>query len=133
MNWKDLKKTSDLNDYDLNDLKKRILLDIEELLDSQKEDKFELLTSVKIIQQLFDKNNFFISEEDEYIFYLTQLDGEVRQEKLKAVPPLYANKKAATMWRNKIVNIIHTDKSKHQFADKASQQLELMYKEMTGE
>lgn len=133
MSWKDLGKISDLADCDLNDLKKKIILDVEELLDSQTEDKFEFLFSLQIIQQLFNKNEFFISQEEEYIFYLTQLDGEVRQQKLKALPPLYANKKAATLWRNKIIQIIHPDKSRHPFVNKASQQLELMYKEMTGE
>lgn len=74
--------------------------------------------------------NYFKSLEDEYIFYLVELDGELRKEKLEINISLYKNKDKAKEWRNKLMNIIHPDKSNHPNATKASEVLNELYKNM---
>lgn len=73
---------------------------------------------------------YFKSLEDEYIYSLVELDGELRKEKLNIDISLYKNKEKAKEWRNNLMNIIHPDKSNHPNATKASEILNELYTNM---
>ena len=75
-------------------------------------------------------SSYFQSLEDEYIFYLIELDGEIQQEKLKIDRTFYKDKTKAKNWRNSIIEVIHPDKSQHPNATKATEILNEIYTRM---
>lgn len=78
-------------------------------------------------------NNYFISNAAEYIFYLLELDGEIRTRKLGITKTHYSNKKKAKAWRDKISKAIHPDKCRHEKAADAMSKLNSMYKSMVSD
>lgn len=74
---------------------------------------------------------YFKSEAEKYIFFLLELEGEVRQRKLKINKMHYLNPQVAEKWRNNIAKIIHPDGCKHIEAEKAMIELNKLYQEMT--
>lgn len=77
-------------------------------------------------------DNYFSSLENEYIFYLLELDGKTRADKLKITKKCYTNKRSAKAWRDKIAKIIHPDKCVNFKANEALIKLNELYKEMIG-
>lgn len=77
-----------------------------------------------------NESDFFQSKEAEFIYYLTNLDGEIQREKLGIKPMLYNKKDYAKKWRNDILKEIHPDKSKHKEASKAIEVLNEIYAKM---
>lgn len=77
-------------------------------------------------------NGAFKSQVDEYIFYLLELDGKVRADKLNVTRGCYSNKKDAKAWRDNIAKIIHPDKCSDCRANEAYLKLTDMYEEMLG-
>jgi hypothetical protein len=77
-----------------------------------------------------NNNNYFKSKEDEYIFYLVELDGELQQEKLKISLMHYKDRDKAKEWRDKLITMIHPDKSNHSNATKATEKINEIYKRM---
>lgn len=79
-------------------------------------------------------NNFndlyFKGEAEKYIFYLLELDGKQRLDKLGINKLHYAKKEIASKWRNNIAKLIHPDVCNHPNAEKAISELNDMYKEM---
>ena len=73
---------------------------------------------------------FFINESVEVIYYLTQLDGKARADKLGIQMKHYASKKQANIWHDKLLNKIKN--SEHELKDEAIEKLEHLYKEMIG-
>ena len=49
-------------------------------------------------------NKVFVSEQQEYIFYLTELDGKCRTKHLGLTEVHYYKKKLAKQWYDNIVN-----------------------------
>lgn len=78
------------------------------------------------------KYQYFVSKEAEIIFYLVELSGEVRLNKLGLTKSHYSNKNKATKWRNTILKIIHPDKCLHLRSSEATKTLNSIYKEMIG-
>ena len=76
--------------------------------------------------------DYFTTQDCEYIFYLVELDGKLRMDKLGITPTLFANKKAAKQWRDKISKAIHPDYCRHEKANEAMAQLNALYHQMTG-
>jgi len=76
-------------------------------------------------------SNYFKSKEDEYIFYLIELDGELQQDKLNIDLSLYKDKEKAKAWRNGIITVIHPDTSEHPNINNATAKLNEIYKRMT--
>ena len=76
---------------------------------------FSIIKESKVIAH---DSNYFKSKEDEYIFYLVELDGELQQEKAKK-------------WRNSIITVIHPDASSHPNVNDATAKLNEIYKRMT--
>lgn len=77
-------------------------------------------------------NGVFRSQVDEYIFYLLELDGKVRSDKLNVTRGCYSNKKEAKVWRDTIAKVIHPDKCTDCRANEAYLKLTDMYEEMLG-
>lgn len=77
-------------------------------------------------------DDYFKSKTDEYIFYLLEMDGKQRAEKLKISRNCYLSISAAKKWRNKIAKELHPDKSNHKKATQAAAKLNQLYKEMIG-
>ena len=74
----------------------------------------------------------FKSKVDEYIFYLLELDGKVRADKLNITRGCYSSKKEAKAWRDNIAKVIHPDKCKDYRANDAYIKLNDIYEEMLG-
>ena len=72
----------------------------------------------------------FKSKEDEYIFYLLDLDGEIQSKKLNIKPILYKDKIKAKKWRNNITKIINPNISKDRQAMEATKKLNNIYENM---
>ncbi|MGL4874070.1 MAG: hypothetical protein ACRC30_05405 [Clostridium sp.] len=67
---------------------------------------------------------YFKSEADEYIFYILELSGKKRTEKLKVKESFYRNKKEGKKWRNSILKKIHPDICKNPKANDAINEFE---------
>jgi hypothetical protein len=76
--------------------------------------------------------SYFKSEQDELIFYLLELDGEVQLEKLKITKFHYNNKEYAKTWRNKLIHKLHPDVCKHPKALEATAEINRIYERMTA-
>ena len=76
--------------------------------------------------------SYFTSKSNEYIFYLTELDGEIRMKKLGITKSLFTNKKDAKLWRDKISKEIHPDINNHPKSALAMAKLNEMYSSMVG-
>lgn len=73
-------------------------------------------------------NPYFNSEASEVIFYLLQLDGELRASKLKISCVMYSSKLTSSKWYNNLLSIL--TESDHQFKDSAIAKLNSIYKKM---
>ena len=87
-------------------------------------------TLVKENEKQIETDSYFKSQEDKYIYYLVELDGEIRQEKLNIKPIFYKDKIKAKKWRNNITKIINPDISNHLKAEEASKNLNNIYANM---
>lgn len=76
------------------------------------------------------QSDYFKSEESELIYYLAILTGQAQIDALKIAPSFYKDKKKAKTWRDKVINKIHPDKSKHPDAKKATEILNSLYERM---
>ncbi len=74
---------------------------------------------------------YFSTKACEYIFYLVELDGKLRMDKLGITPALFSNKKTAKRWRDHISKVIHPDHCQHQRASEAMAELNQLYNQMT--
>ena len=75
---------------------------------------------------------YFNSKEAEYIFYLLELDGKQRADKLNITMKCYSNKNEAKAWRDSIAKVIHPDKCKNKRASEAICKLNQLYEDMIG-
>ena len=75
-------------------------------------------------------NVYFTSLAAEYIFYLLELDGKDRLNKLNVNRKYYSNKRLAKVWRDKIAWEIHPDRCKINGADRALAKLNQLYESM---
>jgi hypothetical protein len=75
---------------------------------------------------------YFQSEADQLIFYLLELEGEVRLKKLKIRPYHFHDKELATEWRNKIIKLIHPDICNHPLAGEAVAEMNKLFERMAG-
>jgi hypothetical protein len=73
---------------------------------------------------------YFKTESDKLIFYLLELDGEARQEKLKITQFHYRNKEYANRWRKDLARKLHPDVCKHKKSEEALKELNKIYKGM---
>ncbi len=90
------------------------------------------LNKSKDIQQTSNTFDYFTSKSNEYIFYLTELDGDIRMKKLGITKSLFTNKNKAKAWRDKISKEIHPDINNHPKSSLAMAKLNEMYSSMVG-
>lgn len=155
MEWlkvKDLEELKQLGTF--NEVRKQIKLDggkhihitgrsWNELLEAINgfKEKIEMLKinehqSVEVSKKRLDdhpsNSHYFTSLASEYIFYLTELDGELRMNKLKIKSTHFSDQRQAKSWRDKISKVIHPDICHHQQASEAMAQLNDLYHQMVG-
>ncbi|MGL5752361.1 MAG: hypothetical protein ACRCXT_17635 [Paraclostridium sp.] len=93
----------------------------------------DLVNKINQHQQInHNPEEYFTSPANEYIFYLTELDGELRMKKLGITITHFSNKKKAKAWRDKISKSIHPDVNNHPKANLAMTKLNEMYTSMVG-
>lgn len=98
----------------------------------------ELFASIEgfkeIIQSVndVDTSNYFTCKSNEYIFYLLELDGEIRMNKLGITPAHFSNHAKAKLWRDQLSKLIHPDICHHPEAGEAMATLNELYRQMTG-
>ena len=95
----------------------------------------EIIEKISKDNKHHEKENteeYFISKIDEYIFYLLELEGELRMKKLGINKSHFTNKKKAKQWRDKISKEIHPDKSDHEKSEEAMAKLNSIYEAMIG-
>ncbi len=73
----------------------------------------EIYETFKMLQQKHVDfiDGFFKSKQDEYLFYLTKLDGKQRNQLLGLTDEHYENKKLAKEWYKGISHYVHPDKN----------------------
>lgn len=73
----------------------------------------EIYETLKMLQQKHIDfiDGFFKSKQDEYLFYLTKLEGKQRNKLLGLTDEHYENKKLAKKWYKGISNYVHPDKN----------------------
>lgn len=79
-----------------------------------------------------NNGDYFTSLASEYIFYLTELDGQLRMNKLNIKSTHFSDQRQAKSWRDKISKVIHPDLCHHQKASEAMAQLNDLYNQMVG-
>lgn len=82
--------------------------------------------------QTVSESGYFTAKASEYIFYLTELDGEARMNKLGITATHFSSKRKAKTWRDHISKVIHPDVCKHVHASDAMAQLNDLYNQMVG-
>ncbi|GGY29928.1 hypothetical protein [Paludibacterium paludis] len=100
----------------------RVLGDLPMLVSALEEDISPLKVDVSNYEELFSvvlklRRNWvpyikgpFVSKQQEYIYYLTKLEGKQRNVALGITDKLYEDKSAAKKWYKKIANQVHPDK-----------------------
>lgn len=84
------------------------------------------------VKEVADDSHYFASVGTEYIYYLVELDGELRTQKLGISKAQFTNKKKAKEWRDQIVKQIHPDVNHHPNATQAMNILNEIYATMVG-
>lgn len=92
----------------------------------------EIYEILKTLQQKHADfiEGFFKSKQDEYLFYLTKLEGKQRNKLLGLTDEHYENKKLAKKWYREISNYVHPDKNGN---ENAFQTLSNIYKVLIEE
>ncbi|QVN00916.1 hypothetical protein JYG38_22345 [Pseudomonas rhodesiae] len=78
------------------------------------------------------ESEYFISPQAEQIYNLVKLQGEAQQKALGITVGLYKNNAKAKAWWRKLSSTVHPDRCKHSGATSATEELNRLYKEMTG-
>ncbi len=73
----------------------------------------EIYETLKMLQQKHIDfiDGFFKSKQDEYLFYLTKLEGKQRNQLLGLTDEHYVDKELAKKWYREISNYVHPDKN----------------------
>lgn len=83
-------------------------------------------------ENTMNPDEYFTSKANEYIFYLLELDGEVRMNKLCITKRHFTNKRFARQWMLAISKEIHPDVCKNSNAAEAMSKLNSIYDGMVG-
>lgn len=89
-----------------------------------------LLSDMTIESPSKEEFSPFKSEADELIYYLLELDGTSRIQKLDITPYHYQNKEYAGKWKDGIYQKISPFVSNHPLCEKALEELNRLYKSM---
>ena len=105
------------------------IVNLRNFLDRLQGEHQQVTTNTKVIANQ-SSNGYFNSLASEYIFYLVELDGKDRLDKLKVNRKFYSNKKLAKSWRDKLAKEIHPDKCNIPQAKEAIAKLNQLYEGM---
>lgn len=73
---------------------------------------------------------YFKSEAVKIIYFLVELDGEARQNKLKITARLYRDIREARKWRDDLLKKVHPDNCDHPMASIAASEINTLYARM---
>lgn len=136
MNWINISSLEELQSLGkFNQIKEIINKDLDPILIIKARSWSDLYVKVNQIQKMLEKlqtKSTFTSKSSEYIFYLTELSGEARMNKLQIDKTHFTNKKKSKQWRDKIAKEIHPDKSNHPKSEQAMSKLNELYAQMVG-
>lgn len=144
MKWIDVESVKDLKTLgSFKEVKEEIKKDVGEnvkLTGRSWNDVYNNIVNFRNLVNLINKSRqatqtneeYFVSKANEYIFYLTELDGELRMKKLGITKTHFSNKKRAKTWRDKISKQIHPDVNNHPKSHLAMSKLNEMYASMVG-
>lgn len=76
---------------------------------------------------------YFSSTVHEHIFYLVELDGELRLQKLGVGMRHFKDKATAKSWRDALAKELHPDRCPHPRAAAAMSELNKLYTTMSGD
>lgn len=150
MNWIDVNSLEELKKLgSFKELKKKIQEEVGPLVNMKSRGWAELYNKIVCYKEVLEyakkllpepeviinevinvPNGYFTSVSNEYIFYLLELDGDVRARKLGITKTHYSNRTRAKNWMTKIAKSIHPDHCNHPKADKAMAKLNTLYKNM---
>ncbi len=112
MKISEINSLDDIHEYEKTS---NLKLDLQELVSPLKvekdtpEDLFELLKNLK--SKWADlMSGPFISEQQEYIYYLTKLEGKQRNKALGITDEHYEDKKLANKWKKSLAQKVASDK-----------------------
>lgn len=98
----------------------------------------ELFDSIVMLRNFIDevkkssnKDLYFNSEVSEIIYYLLNLEGKSRLDKLKITQKYFLNREIAKEWKMNMAKKLHPDICKHEKATEAMSEVNKLYKEMT--
>ena len=129
INWRNVNSVKELKTLgSFKEVKECIRLDTKQKITARGWD--DLFKKIKEITT--PSEQYFISPSIEYIFYLVELDGEIRMNKLNITSKLFKDKKEAKSWRDKISKLIHPDVCTHAKSSEAMMKLNELYQQMTG-
>lgn len=75
-------------------------------------------------------DSYFKSEAARLIFFLVELDGEARMDKLNVTRRLYKEADKAKEWRDSIIEVIHPNVCHHPQAARATEIVNKIYSRM---
>lgn len=92
--------------------------------------KFIIENANKAMQSEREINSYFYSEGHEYIYYLVELNGDIKKNNLGINKNLYTNKKKAKEWKDRISKKIINEATDHPNLNRALEELNNIYQEM---
>ncbi|MGL5313317.1 MAG: hypothetical protein ACRC92_08715 [Peptostreptococcaceae bacterium] len=92
--------------------------------------KFIIENTNKAMQSEREINSYFYSEGHEYIYYLVELNGDIKKNNLGINKNLYTNKKKAKEWKDRISKKIINEATDHPNLNEALEELNNIYQEM---
>lgn len=150
VNWMDIQSVSELKALGTLKEVKKMLADAmacEGLVTGTSFDQlFQKLVSLQKIVQTHSSHHetpqtppvsseeiYFNSSAHEYLFYLLELEGELRMNKLGITRQHFSNPKLAKQWYHAIAKQIHPDICHHPKATLAMSELSQLFNEMSGD
>lgn len=135
MDLKDIKSIDQLKSIGSLD---EIKYQIEEMiypLKVQANDYSELFEAIQKLQEKWTDcaSGPFVSRQAEVIFYLTKLDGKLRNDFLGITDDMYGNKELLKSWYRNLVKYVHSDRihGENKGDPKPFQILKKLYEQMT--
>ena len=140
MKWLDVNSVEELKKLgSFNAVKKEISQDLldkvnitgrgwDELYSNIVQFKILIESINKVIEKENNTSIYFLSTATEYIYYLMELEGDIKIRNLGITKNHYTNKKKAKEWRDKIY--ITINKENHPKSDEALEELDRIYELM---
>lgn len=112
MNISEINSLDDIQEYEKSSNLKQDLLKLVSPLQIEAGTDEELLAVIQVLKNKWVDlmSEPFISEQEEYIFYLTKLEGKQRNKALGITDEHYENKKLAEKWKKSLALKVASDR-----------------------